>query len=96
LIELLICKALWNLNSIQFILFARPVVIQPPPVFLGPLLTALPFNHVFELIRGLGRGLNEVSDKCHETRAEAALREETQLQGLDANDLIILYLILAQ
>lgn len=96
MIELLVGKALWDLNSIQFILFPRPVVIQPPPVFLGPLFTALPFNHVFQLIRGLRRGFDEVGNECDETGAEAAFSEETQLQGLDANNLIILYLILAQ
>lgn len=72
-IELLVCKCDWYLNAINFVLFTGPIVMQPAPVILLFGASSLIHDHLLKFFRRFLAWLNEVSNQCHKTWAQATL-----------------------
>lgn len=75
-------EALRDLFSIYLKGLTLPVFIKPSPVALLALL---------ELLRWVSARLYNIRYQSHKTRAQATFRHQTELNLLDADDLIVFY-----
>lgn len=73
--------AIRNLDAVDLILLARPVVVEP--------IESRLFLSLFNIIVRLAGRLDQVGDEDDKSRAEAGFGEDRELERLNADDLVI-------